>query len=291
MTSERWPDFVIIGAMKCATSTLHVQLAAQPGFWMSNPKEPNFFSDPEQWAKGLDWYKGLFAGAGAVDLCGESSTHYTKLPDLPDALPRVAEYLPDARFIYVMRHPIDRLVSHFIHGWSKRDMDGPIEDAVKRHPALVDYGRYAMQITPWIERFGQDKVLPVFFERLTAHPQAEFERICAFLGYAGAPVWRPDLRDNVSEQRMRSSPLRDAIVKNPLATFLRRTFVPQAMRDRIKSQWQMRERPELSAEARAGLETLFDPDLARLGAMLGTPLSCATFKETVRARSLEWARN
>ena len=60
---SRMPDFIIIGAMKCATSTLHDQLAEQPGFVMSEPKEPNFFSDEENWAKGLGWYSGLFAAA------------------------------------------------------------------------------------------------------------------------------------------------------------------------------------------------------------------------------------
>ena len=54
------PDFVIIGAMKCATSTLHDQLARVRGVSMSEPKEPNFFSDELNWAKGLDWYSSLF---------------------------------------------------------------------------------------------------------------------------------------------------------------------------------------------------------------------------------------
>ena len=63
---SRLPDFIVMGAMKCATSTLHEQLAAQPGFFMSKPKEPNFFSDDEIYARGLDWYRSLFAGSGPV---------------------------------------------------------------------------------------------------------------------------------------------------------------------------------------------------------------------------------
>ena len=80
---SRMPDFLIIGAMKCATTSLHDQLAAQPGLFMSEPKEPFFFSNDEVYARGIDWYAGLFAGAAAGDLCGESSTHYTKLPSYP----------------------------------------------------------------------------------------------------------------------------------------------------------------------------------------------------------------
>ncbi len=79
--STRLPDFIIIGAMKSATSTLHNQLSAQPGIFMSTPKEPNFFSDDDIYNQGLSWYSGLFSDANARDICGESSTHYTKLPD------------------------------------------------------------------------------------------------------------------------------------------------------------------------------------------------------------------
>ena len=62
------PDFMVIGAMKCATSTLHEQLARQPGLFMSTPKEPNFFSDDDVHARGMAWYEALFADAPAGSL-------------------------------------------------------------------------------------------------------------------------------------------------------------------------------------------------------------------------------
>lgn len=287
MTRGRLPDFVIIGAMKSATSTLHTQLEAQPGFFMSTPKEPNFFSDDDQWAKGLDWYEGLFADARRGQICGESSTHYTKLPDLPDALRRLAETLPNPRLIYIMRDPIDRLVSHYIHAWSERTIETTIDEAVDRHPPLIDYGRYAMQIRPWLDRFGKDRILPLFFERMLAHPQEELRRACRFLGYEDEPVWK-DARENVSAQRLRKSAVRDAIVLNPVVSVLRRALVPKVARERIKAMWQMREKPVLSEAARARVAAVFDADLAQLGRLLGTEINCASFKATVRARPLNW---
>ena len=83
---SRLPDFIVIGAMKSATSTLHEQLAVQPGFFMSAEKEPNFFSNDENYAHGLAWYRSLFDNAASSDLCGESSTHYTKLPTYPNTV-------------------------------------------------------------------------------------------------------------------------------------------------------------------------------------------------------------
>jgi len=106
------PDFVIIGAMKCATSTLHDQLARIDGISMTEPKEPNFFSDELNWAKGMGWYESLFESMPVDDLKGESSTHYTKLPTYPLCIPRMHEHLPNAKLIYVMRDPIDRIVSY-----------------------------------------------------------------------------------------------------------------------------------------------------------------------------------
>ncbi len=57
------PDFLIVGAMKCGTSTLAAQLGAQPGLFMTTPKEPNFFSDDDVYARGMAWYRALFDAA------------------------------------------------------------------------------------------------------------------------------------------------------------------------------------------------------------------------------------
>ena len=102
----RLPDFIVIGAMKCATSSLHNRLAAQPGFFMTEPKEPCFFSDDEVWAKGIEWYEGIFADAPEGARCGESSTHYTKLPTYPKTVDRMRRHVPDARLVYVMRSTV-----------------------------------------------------------------------------------------------------------------------------------------------------------------------------------------
>jgi hypothetical protein len=288
--SGRMPDFVIIGAMKAATSTLQAQLAAQAGIFMSTPKEPNFFSDEAAWVRGLGWYRGLFEGTPAGWLCGEASTHYTKLPTHPDALPRIAEHLPDARFIYMMRHPIDRLISHYAHGWLERSIDGPIDAAIDRWPELIDYGRYAMQIAPWLERFGPDRILPVFMERMIASPQSELERIARFIGHDGPVQWRDDVEaQNVSGERLRDSRLRDVIVYSAPVTFIRHHLIPQAVRDRIKKRWQMTDKPCLGPDALARVTAIFDADLATLGPMLGIELDCAGYKQAISAAAPDWS--
>ncbi len=284
------PDFMIIGAMKCATSTLHEQLARQPGIVMSEPKELYFFSDMPVYAKGMMWYSRHFEGKKSGELAGESTTHYTKLPTYPGTAARIQKHVPDAKFIYVMRHPIDRLVSQYIHQWTEKEIKVDIETAVDQHPELIAYSRYAMQLEPFFELFGRERVLPVFFDRLRTYPQKELERICHFIGYDNIPLWDyGDEARNVSAERMQANPLRDKIVYSKSVIFIRKKLVPQSARDKVKTLWQMQDRPELSDGRRRYLAQLFDQELAILGTWLGMDgLHCATFKEITREQSFEW---
>ena len=276
------PDFIIIGAMKCATSTLHEHLAREPGFFMSDPKEPNFFSDDAQFARGAQWYRDLFADTPRDALCGESSTHYTKLPTYPQTVLRMQQLLGSVKLIYMVRHPIDRLVSHYIHEWTERRISAPLDRAVDVHPELVAYSRYSMQLEPYLEAFGPQNILLVVFERFVADPRTELARVCRFLGQEGPVRFDPHLgAQNVSSQRLRRNRVRDALVWNPIITPLRRRFIPPGLRDRVKRLWQMKKRPVLGAQQSRRLEAIFDEDLGTLGSWLGIDLSCARFKTTV----------
>ena len=284
----RRPDFVIIGAMKCATTTLHDQLGEQPGFFVCEPKEPYFFSNDPVWAKGMDWYESLFADAGESDICGESSTHYTKLPTYPHTVDRMVEHIPNAKLIYVMRHPIDRLVSQYIHQWTEREITSPINEAIHQHEELIAYSCYAKQLTPFFGHWTSDTILPIFFERVRQDSQRELESITTFLGYDRKPTWAERDSSNVSAQRLRTSPLRDAIVDAPGLSHIRRFLVPQSVRDRVKSQWQMTDRPELSEESLAYLTEVFDEDLRVLGEWLSMELTCENWSDTVVQSAPKW---
>ena len=287
--SSSLPDFVIIGAMKSATTSLQEQLAGQPGIFMCTPKEPNFFSDADQYAKGMSWYSGLFAEAPEGSLLGEASTHYTKLPTYPEVVSRLKEHLPNARFIYVMRHPVDRLVSHYIHEWSTGVYRCGIEVAINKYPELVAYGSYAMQLEPYFETFGRDAVLPVFFDRLLKEPQSELERICRFIGYQGQPAWIHDLKpDNVSSERIRRFPGYSLLAEFGPAVWLRRNFIPQGLRNAVKAKLRMQKRPVLGDDTRGRLESEFDRDLAQLGRWLGTNIDCKNFKQATATEPLNW---
>lgn len=267
------PDFLIIGAMKCGTSTLQSQLSAQAGVFMTTPKEPNFFSDDEVFAQGMGWYRGLFDAAPEGALKGEASTHYTKLPTHPRVLERLQPVLrPDLRLICLIRNPVERAVSHYIHEWTMGEMGWDIEEAFRLHPELEAYGHYPMQLAPWVEAYGREAVLVTSLEAMTADPAGVLARVAAHLGRDDF-TWVPErARENVSAERARRFPMQGLLIDNPLATVLRRTLVPKRLRDRIRKGRQMGQRPELTPWLRNDLEERFAPDLAALEALFpGNP--------------------
>lgn len=281
------PNFIIIGAMKSATSTLHEQLALQPGIFMSTPKEPNFFSDDDVYQLGLNWYQRLFEDAALNDICGESSTHYTKLPDYPLTLNRMSAYLPELKLIYVIRHPVERLTSHYMHQWSQNVIRTDINTAIDNFPELINYSLYSMQLKPYIEQYGEKNVLLVFSEAFRHNPERELSRVARFIGYDKPVTWYDDLPEqNVSSQRVRRFKGYKLVVDNPVLELLRRKLIPQCFRDFVKQQLVMKKRPELTLESQRKLEKIFNDDLNILSQLTGTEINLGNYKQLAKDKHI-----
>lgn len=264
------PDFMIIGAMKSGTSTLQAQLKAQPRVFMTDPKEPNFFSDDDVFAKGKEWYEALFSEAHHEDLTGEASTHYTKLPTYPHVIKRMRDFGLSPKLIYVVRNPIDRAISHYMHEWTMNVITAQIEDAFDERSELIDYSRYAYQIEPFLEAFGHENIHVTSLEALKRQPEKVLAETADFVGLTGPIAWQTDLqRMNVSSERIRRFPLHGLLIENPVAAGLRRILVPQFLRDRIKHSRQIDTRPDISDGLRQKLETIFKNDFEQLQKLIG----------------------
>lgn len=259
------PDFIIVGAMKCGTTTLAAQLALQPGVFMTTPKEPNFFSDDDVYAQGLDWYEKLFDMAPAGDLKGEASTHYTKLPTYPETLARMQAALPALKLIYMVRNPVARSVSHYIHEWTEKRISTLPAEAFDTHGTLVDYSCYGKQIAPFAAAYGIQNIHLVSLEQLNTAPEETFAGIAAFLGLGPEARWQNDLEaQNVSNQRFRPLPGQKLLVDNPVARALRHALVPKGLRAMVRQARTMKKRPELGPELTARLEAIFLEDRTAL---------------------------
>jgi Sulfotransferase family len=286
------PDFIVIGAMKSATTTLHEQLARQPGVFMSRPKEPNFFSDDPIYSRGMLWYSSLFRGAGPAEIRGESSTHYTKLPTHRHTVARLVRHLPRLKLIYLMRHPIERLISQYVHELTAGRIRAGISETLELHPEMIDYSRYAMQLQPYVDAYGFANVLPVFFPGLVTKSQEALERIGRFLEFPGVLRWDWTLGpQNQGKDRLRPSPIRERLVQARVLSALRQRVIPGGWSQSLKEFWRAQlEPPPLPAHLTARLREIFDADLAQLGSWLGVTLDCENFNEKALAQPLDWVK-
>lgn len=179
----RRPNLFIIGAAKSGTTSLHHYLDAHPGICMSEPKEPGYFAhEMTYYPKDLDWYLGLFADAGHAPVIGESSTHYTKHPVYPGVPARIAAFAPDARFIYLMRDPVDRAISHYWHNVRQMAEHRPPLTALRRDVQYVAFSDYPMQLERYFEQFDRDRFCLLTFEEFIGDPARTVASILGWLG-------------------------------------------------------------------------------------------------------------
>jgi hypothetical protein len=209
VTRSQLPDFFIIGAPKAGTTALHAAIARHPGLFLAAVKEPKFFLCDEQppersaqrgpgdahsareWIWRRDRYEQLFAGAPPGVPRGESTPFY--LSD-PRAQERIHQAVPDARSIVVIRDPVDRAYSNWMH--LRSDGLEPEPDFLRAFHAedsrrtagwapfwrYRSLGLYGKQLTRLYERFDREQVHVLRYRQLVDSPQATLAGVCRFLG-------------------------------------------------------------------------------------------------------------
>lgn len=202
------PDFVILGAQKAGTSTLYDFLTRQPGVRGALRKEVGYFD--ARAPRSLTWYRAFFPPRWSLRngfLTGEASPNYLFHPGVPE---RVAAALPAAKFIVILRNPIDRSFSHYRHALRYRTIaaDTSFEEALnleKNVMATVDtsneldwrspFMRYSFvsrsfylpQLERWFRCIERERVLVVRFEDMLVDGVGVLQRVLQFLGL-GADV-------------------------------------------------------------------------------------------------------
>jgi hypothetical protein len=176
------PNLIIIGGLKCGTTSLHHYLNLHPEIAMSRPKELNFFVSELNWPLGRDWYAGHFDPSARIR--GESSPHYTNRPSFNGVPGRMRELLgSDVRLVYVVRDPIDRMLSHYLHNVGGGYEDRSLADALSDpESSYVARSRYFFQVDPYLEEFGAERVQIVGREELKADRPGTMRRSFGFLG-------------------------------------------------------------------------------------------------------------
>ncbi len=182
----RFPNLFLIGAAKAGTSFLASRLGRHREILRGIDKEADFFSSQDNFAKGLDWYQSNFPAKKNARWVLDASTGYTRFPEVPGIAERVYNFAPDAKLIYLMRHPVDRAYSHFIHRWTKElHPNKPFLDSFEVHiegdPMCINSSDYRLQIEQYLEYFRKQSILCLFNSELQLDPERILRRVCDFL--------------------------------------------------------------------------------------------------------------
>lgn len=175
------PNLIVIGAQKCGTSVLHYYLSLHPEVSMSKPKELNFFIEERNWSRGLDWYRGHFDPEARVR--GEASPNYSAFPQHDGVPERMHSVVPEARLIYMIRDPLERIAAHWVHNYAKRREKGTLAETLT-HPntSYVTRSQYAMQLERFLRFYDRERVLVFQQSELRYKRMETLRRIFDFIG-------------------------------------------------------------------------------------------------------------
>lgn len=234
---SRLPTFLVIGAAKSGSTSLHDYLGQHPEIYMSRTKEPNFFAFagdtpvfrfPAECAgkKGairarvrdltfrnrcasLEQYRRLFAGAASQLAVGESSVNYLYSRDAPRL---IREHLPAARLVVILRNPVDRAFSRFLQ--ARREGMEPLAGfaealAAEDRRVAEGYapawhyrrrGFYHEQLAPYYDLFDRQRIHVMLYDDFCREPLKHMQALFGFLGVD--PAFSPDMsrRLNASGQ-------------------------------------------------------------------------------------------
>lgn len=177
----RDPDFLLIGAPKCGSTTLWSLLRRHPEIHLpEKPKELNYFS--RHYELGPDWYRAHFRAADGAKIVGDNSPSYCCQEQYPGTADRIGRDLPGAKILYIVRHPFERIESAWIQGRTtsvvrRATIRGMIEDA----PKTIHVTRYWTQIEAYRKHFPDDRILVLFTEDLHRDVHGTLRRIFEFL--------------------------------------------------------------------------------------------------------------
>jgi hypothetical protein len=285
------PNFVVIGAIKAGTTSLYRYLGEHPDVYMSPVKETLHFAwDPERpliegqqdVVKDPDKYRALFDAAGDAKAIGEASPQYLCSEVAPV---RIRETVPDARLIAVLRDPVERAFSAYLHlvrdGEETLDFEQALDAEDDRRAAGWDpiwlyraAGLYADQVERYLSLFDREQLRIYLHEDLEADSVGMVQDVYRFLGVDDRFVPTTDVRFNPSGLLRHPRLFKWATTENPVRR-VARAVVPHGRRERMRVAVIHRslERPTLDPEVRRRLAASFTADIDRLERILGRDLS------------------
>ena len=165
---QRTPNLFLIGAQKAGSTFLasHLEQASEIAFF--GQKEPNIFSlgDEASCREKLESYR---IPADAPDLLLDASPDYSRSPFIPNVPAMIATIsgTREPKFIYIVRDPVERTISHYFWSRQRYGESYTFEEAIERDPRYIEVSQYDRQIEEYLAHFDRDRFFFVKFESYT----------------------------------------------------------------------------------------------------------------------------
>ena len=285
-------DFMIIGAMKSGTSTLAEILSMHPDVCFCQEKEPHFFSKTPDWKVALEDYKNLYHPQ-EKKICGEASTTYTCYPEFNKNIwDDLYKFNPKLKLIYIMRNPIDRVVSHYMHNYLRGYTSETLEEAILSQSTYINRTRYFVQIRPYLNIFGKDQVLLLTFEEFTNNKKMTLNKIADFLGIDGTKFYdfkNVYVNKSVGETKpdVRIDNFRKSNIVNPF-----KPFVPKYIRNIASNilykltEKRFNSRPNISDDLKSAIWDFLILDVLEIEKLMGREIIEWQYTNTSKTRGI-----
>lgn len=261
---------------------------------MSDPKELQFFSWDRIYAKGFEWYESHFEDAGDKRMRGEGSQSYSVRLLFPNAAQRIAAYAPDLKFIYIVRHPLERIESMWlgIRSWDYGRLEGFFRqsgvgpdfvganfcEVIRNNPQYVGSANYLQEINAFRKYYPDDRFLVLFFDDFTADYRAVLNQCWEFLGVdTGVAAEVPPTHLNKSAEKRFQGRAYELLMKTPgfnVAYRIANRLLPRGLMDHIDEKMLSSEnfgRPEWNPQVRNSVIEDLREDTAAFLEFAGRP--------------------
>jgi hypothetical protein len=296
VTEQVWPNFFIVGAMKAGTTSLYRYLENVPEIFLPKIKEPNYFASKEIpldsfreiVVRSKTHYLSLFENARGYKRIGEASTDYlySKV-----AAHQIKETISSAKIIMILRDPIERAYSHYLASVNYKYLDIhnlSFYDAVRKDYnknkkgigislLYVEGGLYFENVKRYLELFGKDNVLILFFEEFIRETPTHIKRVLEFLEIKSQPPINTDTVYN--NYFYPSTSIGQYLYKTKTIIGISKIIPESTLKNKVRKYFwgEPIKKPELTEDAREYLFEIFKKDVNDLRHLVGRPLPWKNF--------------
>jgi Sulfotransferase domain len=269
------PNFLIIGAAKAGTTTLHAYLRPHPEIFMPARKELRYFAykgSGDDYAfpvKTRAEYEGYFAEAGAAKAVGEASPQYLRSAV---AAQRIREEIPGCRIVVSLRNPVEQAFSAYLMGLRNGKVAPGMgfTEALATHPVL---GRgYAEDIERYFSLFAREQIHIIRFETLVRDPLPVAQALYGFLGVA--PDFAPEVEQVSNPGGLPKNRFLHRLLADKRVMDFGKRYLPERWLDRAKKvRNDNLEKQRMTPGERAAAMAMLEGDILRTGELVGLDLS------------------